>query len=109
MNLKSQDVDKLTKIQTLLAKNPLAFVGTVFFIMFWITYFIHINKSDDSEQYYKELYERERQNAIRIQLEHDKLKIQLLIKAGVIEHNKENDSIIKKQTLNVVTKILKDG
>lgn len=104
--MQNQDINQLSKFQALLAKNPLAFVGAVFFLMFWITYFININKNNNAEQYWKELYEKERG-------EKDNLKNQLLIKAGIIERQKEEvkviDSIIKKQTIKDATKILKNG
>lgn len=78
---------ELGKFQKLLAKNPLAFVGAVFFVMFCVTYWINIDKNSDSEQYWKELYQKERDK-------NDALQLELLIKAGVLD---KKDRVIEKQ------------
>lgn len=95
---------QLGKFQQLIVKNPIAFVAAVFFLMFWITYFININKTSDSEQYWKELYEKERG-------EKDQLKDELLIKAGIIERQqhviKEADSTLRNNTMPEAQELLK--
>ena len=40
-------------IQNLITKNPVAFAAAVFFIMFWVTYLININKSSSDIEYFK--------------------------------------------------------
>jgi putative Ca2+/H+ antiporter (TMEM165/GDT1 family) len=89
------------KFQQLIIKNPLAFVGAVFFLMFGITYFINIRKNNSSEQYWKELYEKERS-------EKDRLKDELLIKAGYIKDEtiKKADSTLREQTQEQATTLL---
>lgn len=93
--------ENVGKFQKLIIQNPIAFAATVFFIMFSITYGINIRKNNDSEKYWKELYEKERN-------EKDRLKDELLIKAGVLEKAKEviieADSTLK---YNVSEKIQK--
>ncbi|MGL5234097.1 MAG: hypothetical protein ACRC8Z_04985 [Empedobacter falsenii] len=79
--------EELGKFQKLLAKNPLAFVGAVFFVMFCVTYWININKNSDAEQYWKELYQKERDK-------NDALQLELLIKAGVLD---KKERVIEKQ------------
>ena len=79
--------EELGKFQKLLAKNPLAFVGAVFFVMFCVTYWININKNSDAEQNWKELYQKERDK-------NDTLQLKLLIKAGVLD---KKDRVIEKQ------------
>ncbi|MGE8528522.1 hypothetical protein [Chryseobacterium rhizosphaerae] len=87
------NTSEIGKIQNLITKNPYAFAASVFFLMFWITYFININKNSDAEQYWKELYEKERG-------EKDALKDQLLTKAGYIEKEtiKKADSTLREKT-----------
>lgn len=79
--------ENLGKIQRLIIKNPIAFVAAVFFAMFCLNYFIIINKNSDSEQYWKELYQKERDK-------NDALQLELLIKAGVLDNK---DRVIEKQ------------
>ena len=87
--------ENLGKFQTLIAKNPIAFTTAVFFVMFAFTYGINIAKNNDAEQYWKELYLKERDK-------NDALQMQLLIKAGVLEKAKEviieADSTLKQNT-----------
>jgi len=89
------------KFQRLITKNPIAFVASVFFLMFGITYFINIRKNNSSEQYWKELYEKERG-------EKDRLKDELLIKAGYIKDEtiKKADSTLREQTQEQATTLL---
>lgn len=93
--------NELGKFQQLIIKNPLAFVAAVFFLMFWVTYFINIRKNSNSEQYWKELYEKERG-------EKDKLKDRLLMKAGYIEEEtiKKADSTLREKTQEQATTLL---
>lgn len=90
------------KFQQLIIKNPVAFVAAVFFIMFGFTYSINIRKNNDSEKYWKELYEKERN-------EKDRLKDELLIKAGVLEKAKEviieADSTLKNNVSEKIQKL----
>lgn len=102
--MQNPNSEHVGKFQQLISKNPLAFVASVFFIMFWITYFININKNSDSEQYWKELYEKERG-------EKDRLKDELLFKAGIIERQqhiiKEADSTLRNNTMPEAKELLK--
>lgn len=93
--------NELGKFQQLIIKNPLAFVAAVFFLMFWVTYFINIRKNTNSEQYWKELYEKERG-------EKDKLKDELLMKAGYIKEEtiKKADSTLREKTQEQATTLL---
>ncbi|MEJ5105491.1 hypothetical protein [Chryseobacterium sp. MYb328] len=95
------NTNQIGRVQQLIAKNPIAFVAAVFFVMFWITYFINMNKNSDSEQYWKELYEKER-------WEKDALKDQLLTKAGYIEKEtiKKADSTLREKTQEQAKTIL---
>ncbi|WP_336704378.1 hypothetical protein [Chryseobacterium indologenes] len=95
------NTNQIGRFQQLITRNPIAFVAAVFFIMFWITYFININKNNDSEQYWKELYEKEK-------WEKDALKDQLLRKAGYIEKEtiKKADSTLREKTQEQAKQIL---
>lgn len=79
-----QNTKEIGKFQQLIIKNPIAFVAAVFFVMFWVTYFLNIRKNDNAEEYWKELYEKEKDK-------NDDLTYQLLINAGVI---KKQDQVI---------------
>ena len=100
----AENTNQLGKVQQLISKNPLAFVAAVFFVMFWTTYFINMNKNDDAEQYWKELYEKERG-------EKDALKDQLLKKAGYIEKEtiKKADSTLREKTQEQAKTLLNKG
>lgn len=93
--------NEIGKFQQLITKNPIAFVASVFFLMFWVTYFLNIRKNNSSEQYWKELYERERG-------EKDRLKDELLIKAGYIKDEtiKKADSTLREKTQEQATLLL---
>jgi len=95
------NTDQIGKLQSLITKNPYAFAASVFFLMFWITYFINIRKNNDAEQYWKELYEKERG-------EKDALKDQLLKKAGYIQQEtiKQADSTLREKTQEQAKQIL---
>ena len=95
------NTNEIGKIQSLIAKNPVAFIAAVFFLMFWVTYFININKNNSAEQYWKELYEKERG-------EKDALKDQLLTKAGYIQQEtiKQADSTLREKTQEQAKQIL---
>ncbi|ASK29718.1 hypothetical protein CEY12_06190 [Chryseobacterium sp. T16E-39] len=95
------NTNEIGKIQQLITKNPLAFVGSVFFLMFWITYFINIRKNESSEKAWKELYEKEK-------TEKDKLKDELLMKAGYIKQEtiKQADSTLREKTQEQATTLL---
>lgn len=97
------NANEIGKFQTLIAKNPIAFVASVFFIMFGFTYYLNIRKNNDAEQYWKELYLKERQ-------EKDLLKDELLIKAGIVskkeEQIKQADSTVRQKTETTVNNII---
>ncbi|KFF26877.1 hypothetical protein [Chryseobacterium vrystaatense] len=95
------NINQIGRFQQLIVKNPIAFVAAVFFLMFWTTYFINMSKSSDAEQYWKELYEKER-------AEKDKLKDELLMKAGFIQQEtiKQADSTLREQTQEQAKQIL---
>ncbi len=95
------NTNEIGKIQALITKNPYAFAASVFFLMFWVTYFINIRKNNSAEQYWKELYERERG-------EKDKLKDELLMKAGYIKEEtiKQADSTLRQNTQEQATTLL---
>lgn len=97
------NTNNVGKFQQLIIKNPIAFVASVFFILFWVTYFINIRKNNDAEQNWKELYLKERE-------EKDNLKNDLLVKAGVTERKNEEiklaDSTLRKQTQEQAKTIL---
>lgn len=94
--------ENVGKFQKLIIQNPLAFVASVFFIMFGVTYFMNVTKSSDAEEYWKELYLRERDK-------NDALQMQLLIKAGVLEKAKEAiieaDSTLKNNVSDKIQKL----
>lgn len=92
------------KFQQLISKNPIAFVASVFFLMFWITYFINIRKNNSAEQYWKELYEKERG-------EKDELKDELLMKAGYIKQEtiKKADSTLREKTQEQAVSLIKEA
>ena len=94
--------ENIGKFQKLIINNPVGFVAAVFFIMFGFTYGINLAKNNDSEDYWKEMYEKERGK-------NDRLNEQLLIKAGVLEKAKEviieADSTLKKNTSEQIQKL----
>jgi hypothetical protein len=94
--------ENIGKFQKLIAQNPVAFVASVFFIMFGVTYFMNVRKSNDAEEYWKELYLKERDK-------NDELQTQLLIKAGVLEKAKEAiieaDSTLKNKVSDKILKL----
>ncbi|NML70022.1 hypothetical protein HHL23_09435 [Chryseobacterium sp. RP-3-3] len=100
------NTNQIGKIQSLIAKNPVAFIAAVFFLMFWITYFINLDSSKESKEDYKTLYNEERRK-------NDNLNYQLLIKAGIIERNNEEmklaDSTLRNQTQEQAKTILKQA
>ena len=95
------NANQIGKIQNLIAKNPVAFIAAVFFLMFWVTYFLNINKNNSAEQYWKEKFEKE-------QNEKDRLKDELLMKAGYIKQEtiKEADSTLREKTQQQATTLL---
>lgn len=94
--------ENLGKFQKLITQNPIAFSAAVFFVMFAFTYGINISKNNEAEQYWKELYLRERDK-------NDALQMQLLIKAGVLEKAKEviieADSTLKNNVSEKIEKL----
>lgn len=94
--------DNVGKFQKLIINNPIGFVAAVFFIMFGFTYALNLMKNNDSEQYWKEMYEKERGK-------NDRLNEQLLIKAGVLEKAKEviieADSTLKNNVSEKIEKL----
>ncbi len=97
--------DTFGKFQNLIVKNPIAFVAAVFFLMFFGTYYINIRKNSNEVEVWKTLYEKER-------AEKDRLKDQLLIRAGIIEKQneiiKEVDSTLRDNTEYETIKILEN-
>lgn len=95
------NTNQIGRFQQLIARNPIAFVAAVFFVMFWITYFIHLKKSNDDAEYWKEKFENE-------QKQKDALKDQLLTKAGYIEKEtiKKADSTLREKTQEQAKQIL---
>lgn len=73
---------QFSKFQSLIAKNPLAFVATVFFIMFWITYFINLQNSKEEVVFWKKKYDNK-------DAEVNKLKDDLIESSGIIKIQKE--------------------
>lgn len=98
------NTNELGKYQQLIAKNPVAFVAAVFFLMFWITFFINIRKNNNAEEYWKELYEKEK-------WQKDQLKDELLQNAGYIKKEtlKKADSTLREQTQEQATSLLKQA
>lgn len=100
---KIPSTEDVGNIQKLIVKNPIAFVAAIFCIAFGFTYYININKNSDAEQYYKELYEAERNR-------NDRLTTELLINKGVIRRQEEviikADSTLKDNVSVKVDKIL---
>lgn len=100
---KLPNVQDVGNVQKLIIKNPIAFVAAIFCIAFGFTYYININKNSDAEQYYKELYEAERNR-------NDRLTTELLINKGVIRRQEEviikADSTLKDNVSLKVDKIL---
>lgn len=94
--------DNVGKFQKLISQNPIAFSAAVFFIMFAFTYGINLRNSSSNEDYWKELYLKERDK-------NDKLQTQLLIKAGVLEKAKEviieADSTLKNNVSEKIQKL----
>ena len=94
--------ENIGKFQKLIINNPVGFVAAVFFIMFGFTYGINLMKNNDSEEYWKEMYEKERSK-------NDRLNEQLLIKAGVLEKAKEviieADSTLKNNVSEKIQKL----
>ncbi len=73
---------QFSKFQALLAKNPLAFVATVFFLMFWITYFINLQNSKSEITYWKEKYDEKDKEV-------NQLKDDLIESSGIIKIQRE--------------------
>lgn len=94
--------ENVGKFQKLISQNPVAFSAAVFFIMFIATYWINVNNSNTNEEYWKELYLKERDK-------NDRLQTQLLIKAGVLEKAKEviieADSTLKNNVSEKIQKL----
>lgn len=99
------------KFQQLITKNPTAFAAAVFFIMFAFTYTINIRKNNSAEQYWKELYLKERDK-------NDDLQTELLVRAGVIDRKqnviekqntviKKADSTLKDNVAETIEKLTK--
>lgn len=97
------DSKEIGKFQQLIIKNPIGFVAAVFFVMFGVTYFINIRKNDSSEDYWKEMYEKEKED-------NDDLKLQLLINAGVLKKQneviKEANTTLREETAEDAKSIL---
>lgn len=100
----SPNSGKVSRYAETIAKNPIAFVGAVFFMMFWVTYFINIYAKSEDCSYWRIQYEVERKK-------NDKLNTQLLIQNGIIQiqgkQMKTEDSIIRSETKHQVERLLK--
>lgn len=98
------DSKEIGKFQQLIIRNPIGFVAAVFFVMFGVTYFINIRKNDSSEDYWKEQYEKEKEN-------NDALKLELLINAGVLKKQDEviieANTTLREETAESATELLK--
>ncbi|WP_312900195.1 hypothetical protein [Chryseobacterium taichungense] len=95
------NINQIGKIQQLIIKNPFAFVASVFFLMFFVTYFINLRANSDSVDYWKKQYEEEKKAK-------DKLKDELLMKAGYIKEEtiKQADSTLRQKTQEQATTLL---
>ncbi len=95
------NINQVGKVQQLIIKNPFAFVASVFFLMFWVTYFINLRTNNNSEEYWKKQYEQEKAAK-------DKLKDELLMKAGYIKEEtiKQADSTLRENTQQQATTLL---
>lgn len=94
--------ENVGKFQKLIIQNPIAFLASVFFIMFGFTYSLNVWNTRNSEQYWKELYIKERDK-------NDNLQTQLLVKAGIIERAEaviiEADSTLKNNVSDKIQKL----
>ena len=92
-------------LQKLIQKSPAAFTAAIFCIAFATMYYLNVQKNNDAEKYWKELYIVERNR-------NDRLTTELLVKSGVIEKQNEvivkADSTLKDNVVVKVEKILKD-
>ena len=99
------DSKEIGSLQKLIQKSPAAFTAAIFFIAFAKMYYLNVQKNNDAEAYWKELYVGERNR-------NDRLTTELLIKSGVIEKQNEviikADSTLKDNVAVKVEKILKD-
>lgn len=77
--------DNVGKFQDLISKNPAAFVGAVFVIMFGFTYGINLNNSSKEEKRCWELVKIEREAKDKAIAEQNELKDKLLVKSGVLD------------------------
>lgn len=104
--MESPDVDKIQKITELIAKRPIAFVGAVFFFMFWGFFIWSQHRIDDQTKACEQRFERVRR-------EKEDLVTALLIKNNVISNLKEEkqrqDSIMKNKTIDETEKLLRYG
>lgn len=95
------DSKEIGSLQKLIQKSPAAFTAAIFCIAFATMYYLNVQKNNDAEAYWKELYVGERNR-------NDRLTTELLIKSGVIE--KQNEVIIKADSTlkdNVAVKVEK--
>lgn len=99
------DSKEIGSLQKLIQKSPAAFTAAIFCIAFATMYYLNVQKNNDAEAYWKELYVCERNR-------NDRLTTELLIKSGVIEKQNEviikADSTLKDNVAVKVEKILKD-
>lgn len=88
-------IEILAKVQEQITKNPIAFLASVFFLFTSFLFYRLIDNNEDATLYWKTLYIQER-------TEKDKLKDELLMKAGIIERQKvvisEADSLLRDNT-----------
>ena len=95
------DSKEIGSLQKLIQKSPAAFTAAIFCIAFATMYYLNVQKNNDAEAYWKELYIGERNR-------NDRLTTELLIKSGVIE--KQNEVIVKADSTlkdNVAVKVEK--
>lgn len=98
------DIDKIKNLTETINKNPIAFVGAVFFLLFWGFFIRSQMRIDAQSEDCEARFERER-------TEKESLVRALLIKNNIISdlraEKKLNDSIIKENTIDNTEKLLK--
>lgn len=95
------DSKEIGSLQKLIQKSPAAFTAAIFCIAFATMYYLNVQKNNDAEAYWKELYIGERNR-------NDRLTTELLINNGIIQ--KQNEVIIKADSTlkdNVAVKVEK--
>lgn len=98
------NTDKLSKIQELIERNPVAFLAAVFFVLFGTLFYMFLNKhSKEQDDCEKEIIYWKNKNDIA-QKEKDNLTTALLVQHKVIH---KVDSTVKKELDNEIQTILR--